>query len=247
MRMTTDPAGRKDAETIDPREGRLLRRAFQSFSRAVFRVYARLEVAPGEPLPSEPFLLCSNHSSHLDSAVLMVASGLPFDAFRLLAASDYFDPQSTAGRLIRVVLNIIAIDRASEHAVRLRHTIAECRELIRTEQVRLIAFPEGTRSTDGKMRPFKRGAAFMALALGVPVVPAYIDGAGRSLPKGSWVPKPTPIRVQFGRAIRPEDWAAIHGHKARTAYVSRELEQRIADLAAATTRGAMAGCRGSSS
>ncbi|HWF83725.1 MAG TPA: lysophospholipid acyltransferase family protein [Vicinamibacterales bacterium] len=221
---------------IDIREGRLLRRAFEYFSRAVFQVYARLEVAPGEPLPSGPFLLCSNHSSHLDSAVLMVAAGHSFDSFRLLAAADYFDPQSTTGRLTRVMLNIIAIDRASEHSVRLRRTVAECRELIRTQQVRLIAFPEGTRSTSGELLPFKRGAAFLALALALPVVPAYIDGARRSLPKGSWIPKPKPIRVQFGRTIRPEEWAAIHGRKARNEYVSRELEQRIADLAGAARR-----------
>jgi 1-acyl-sn-glycerol-3-phosphate acyltransferase len=236
MRMTTDAASHQHSETIDVRKGRLLRRAFEYFARAVFHVYARLEVAHGEPLPSEPFLLCSNHSSHLDSAVLMAASGLPFDSFRLLAAADYFDPQSTTGRLARVVLNIVAIDRASGHSVRLRRTIVECRELIRTRQVRLIAFPEGTRSTNGELLPFKRGAAFLALALALPVVPAYIDGAGRSLPKGSWIPKPTPIRVQFGRTICPEEWAAIHGQKARNDYVSRELEQRIADLAGAAGR-----------
>jgi 1-acyl-sn-glycerol-3-phosphate acyltransferase len=247
MRMNTEAAHSKDSAPIDRRDGRLLRRAFQSFSRAVFRVYARLEVAPGEPLPAGPFLLCSNHASHLDSAVLMVASGLPFDSFRLLAAADYFDPQSTAGRLTRVVLNIIAIDRSSEHSARLRRTIAECRELIRTEHVRLIAFPEGTRSIDGGMLPFKRGAAFLALALGLPVVPAYIDGARRSLPKGSWIPKPTPIRVQFGRAIRPVDWVAIHGQKARNEYVSRELEQRIGDLAQTAARAARAGACGRAS
>jgi 1-acyl-sn-glycerol-3-phosphate acyltransferase/long-chain acyl-CoA synthetase len=208
-----------------------LRRTFERFSVAVFRFYARLEVAAEEPLPSGPFLLCSNHASHLDSAVLMVASGLPFESFRLLAAADYFDPRSTTGRLTRVVLNIIAIDRASEHSARLRHTIVECRELIRTQQVRLIAFPEGTRSTDGELLPFKRGAAFLALALALPVVPAYIDGTRRSLPKGSWIPKPNPIRVRFGRTIRPEEWTAIHGQKARNEYVSREIEQRITDLA----------------
>jgi 1-acyl-sn-glycerol-3-phosphate acyltransferase/long-chain acyl-CoA synthetase len=231
MRMTTEAASHQHSKTIDVREGRLLRRAFEYFARTVFQVYARLEVAPGEPLPSEPFLLCSNHSSHLDSVVLMVAAGRSFDSFRLLAAADYFDPLSATGRVTRVVLNIIPIDRASKHSAKLRHTLLECRELVRTQQVRLIGFPEGTRSTNGELLPFKRGAAFLALALALPVVPAYIDGARRSLPKGSWIPRPTPIRVQFGRAIRPEEWARIHGQKARNEYVSRELEQRIGDLA----------------
>jgi len=212
------------------------RYAFECFARALFRLYARMDVAACEPLPSEPFLLCSNHTSHLDGAALMVASGLPFEAFRLLAAADYFDPRSSAGRLTRVVLNIVAIDRVSGQSARLRRTLAECRELVRTHQVRLIAFPEGTRSTTGDLLPFKRGAGFLAVGLGVPVVPAYIDGARRAMPKGWWVPRPTRIHVRFGRPILPADWAAIHSRKARCDYVTRELEQRIGDLARVAPR-----------
>jgi 1-acyl-sn-glycerol-3-phosphate acyltransferase len=232
MRMTTDDDVNTHSETtVRANEGRALRRAFEYFARTVFRFYSRLEVAAGEPLPAEPFLLCSNHASHMDAVVLMVAAGLPFESFRLLAAADYFDPQSATGRVTRIVLNIVAIDRTSGHAARLRHTVAECRELIRTRQVRLIAFPEGTRSTTGALQPFKRGAGFMAVELGLPVVPAYIDGARQALPKGAWVPRPTPVRVRFGRAIQPAEWAAVHGQKARLDYVTRELEQRIGDLA----------------
>jgi 1-acyl-sn-glycerol-3-phosphate acyltransferase len=234
MRMTTDAgiAGHSET-TVHANEGRALRRAFEYFARAVFRFYSRLDVAAGAPLPAEPFLLCSNHASHMDAVVLMVAAALPFESFRLLAAADYFDPQSTTGRLTRVILNIVAIDRTSGHSTRLRQTVAECAELVRTHQVRLIAFPEGTRSTTGELQPFKRGAAFLAVALGLPVVPAYIDGARQALPKGCWVPRPTRIHVQFGRPIRPAEWAEVHGLKARCDYVTRELEQRIRDLARA--------------
>jgi 1-acyl-sn-glycerol-3-phosphate acyltransferase/long-chain acyl-CoA synthetase len=197
----------------------------------LLRLYARLEVKAGAPLPSGPFLLCSNHSSHLDGAVLMIATGLPFDAFRLLAAADYFDPQSSTGRLTRAVLQIITVDRTQGHSARLRRTVSECRELIRTRQVRFIAFPEGTRSTTGELLPFKRGPAFLAVALGLPVVPAYIDGARRAFPKGSWVPRPARIRVQFGRPIQPADWATVNGQKARWNCITQELERRIANLA----------------
>ena len=210
------------------------RYAFEGFARALFRLYARLDVAACEPLPSEPFLLCSNHTSHLDGAALMVASGLRFDAFRLLAAADYFDPLSSTGRLTRAVLNIVAIDRTSGQSARLRRTLSECRELVRTHHVRFIAFPEGTRSTTDDLLPFKRGAAFLAVGLGLPVVPAYIEGARTAMPKGSWVPRPTRIRVQFGRPIRPAEWAVVHSRKARCDYVTRELEQRIGELAPGT-------------
>jgi len=90
---------------------RALKYGFESFARALFRVYLPLDITATERLPSESFLLCSNHTSHLDSVALMVAAGLPFDSFHLLAAADYFDPLSSAGRLTRGVLNIIGIDR----------------------------------------------------------------------------------------------------------------------------------------
>ncbi len=216
MHMTPEPA---------------LRHAFERFARAVFRFYATLDVAACEPLPSGPFLLCSNHSSHMDSAALMVASGLRFDDFRLLAASDYFDPATMTGRLTRVILNIVAIDRGSGRSARLRSTIAECEALVRSEHVRLIAFPEGTRSTTGELLPFKRGSAFLAVSLGLPVVPAYVDGARAALPKGSWIIRPMPVHVRFGRAIQPAEWAAIDGQKARCDYVTHELEARVGSLA----------------
>ena len=210
-----------------------IRYAFEIFTRALFRFYVRLDIGPGEPLPRQPFLLCSNHSSHLDSAALMVASGLPFDAFRLLAAADYFDPSSNIGRLTHSALNIIAVDRTSGHGLGLRKTVAEFRALIRTHDSCFIAFPEGTRSTTNELLPFKRGPAFIAVALGVPVVPAYIEGAGRSWPKGRRMPRPGRIRVRFGRAIFPSEWTNTHEGRARSAFLTRELERRIADLARA--------------
>lgn len=216
----------------DVREARALRYAFECLARAVFRTYLRLEVEARPILPSGSFLLCSNHASHLDGAALMAASGLPFESFRLLAAADYFSRESPAGRLTRSMLNIVSIDRSSGHAARLRRTVAECREVIRGEPVRLIAFPEGTRSTTGDLLPFKRGAAFLAVELGLPIVPAYIDGARKALPKGSWLPRPGRIHVRFGRPILPEEWAAAgQGQKARCGYVAREIERRITDLA----------------
>jgi 1-acyl-sn-glycerol-3-phosphate acyltransferase len=216
----------------DLREARVIRYAFERFARTVFRTYVPLEVAGRSFLPAGSFLLCSNHASHLDGAALIVASGLPFDSFRLLAAADYFSPQSSAGRLTRAVLNIVSIDRSSGHAVRLRRTVAECRELVRGEPVRLIAFPEGTRSTTGRLLPFKRGAAFLGVELGLPIVPAFIDGAGQALPKGSWLPRPGRIRVRFGPPILPGEWTTVaQGQKARCGYVAREIEQRITDLA----------------
>lgn len=214
-----------------------LRYLFERCALTAFRRYVRLEVDAGPVLPAGPFLLCSNHASHLDGAALMVATGLPFDSFRLLAAADYFSTRSAAGRITRAMLNIVAIDRTRGHSARLRQTVAQCLDLVHQAQaggevVRLIAFPEGTRSTTGDLLPFKRGPAYLAVALDVPVVPAYIDGTHAALPKGRWFPRPGRVRVRFGRPVMPGDWATVSpGQRARCGYVTAEIEQRIKDLA----------------
>lgn len=208
---------------------RSLKQGFEWFARTLFRLYLPLQVSGG--LPGEPSLVCSNHASHLDSIALMVAAGLPFASFRLLAAADYFAPQSRTGQITRSVLNIIGIDRSGAPSAGLRHTIAECAETVRAQRVHLIAFPEGTRSIEGDLQSFKRGAGFLAVALNLPVVPAYIEGARSAMPKGAWLPRPRRLAVRFGVPIRPADWQPLPGRKAQCVYVTSELERRVTDLA----------------
>jgi 1-acyl-sn-glycerol-3-phosphate acyltransferase len=214
---------------------RALKRGFESFAHAVFRLYLPLQVSGA--LPGEPSLVCSNHTSHLDSVALMVAAGLPFASFRLLAATDYFAPQSRTGRITRSVLNIIGIDRSGARSAGLRQTVAECGETVREQNVHLIAFPEGTRSVGGDLLPFKRGAGFLAVALNLPVVPAYVEGTRYALPKGAWLPRPRRLGVRFGTPIRPGEWEALPGRKAQCVYVTQELERRVGDLARRATAG----------
>ncbi|HKN47489.1 MAG TPA: lysophospholipid acyltransferase family protein [Candidatus Polarisedimenticolia bacterium] len=63
-------------------------------------------------------------------------------------------------------------------------------------------FPEGTRSSDGRLGDPRPGAAMIAALSGAPVVPAFIDGARDSLPVGSRFPSPARVHVRFGPALR---------------------------------------------
>lgn len=212
--------------------GRLSRRALEWFARVLFGRYLTTEVDGCDHLPAGPLLICSNHASHLDSAALMISTGRPFGTFRLLAAADYFTPQSLAGRVTRAFFDIVAVDRGGRHATRLRQTVAACRAQAAGDGVCFIAFPEGTRSTTGRLLPFKRGAAFLAVELGMPVVPALVSGTATALPKGRWLPRRARIVVRFGRPILPDDWATRHGRGASAAYVAAEVERRVRSLAA---------------
>ncbi len=173
---------------------------FERFCRAFFKWYCPLTIEQRHPLPDEPFLLCSNHTSHADSAVLMTASGRNFRSFALIGASDYFFRSRRLRWTVSPLMNVIPIDR-EPGAKALSACLATCRKFMQQTGGSLILYPEGTRSPDGDMQTFKSGAALFAIELDVPVVPAYIEGTHRVLPKGNHVPRAGPVTVRFGEPI----------------------------------------------
>jgi len=173
---------------------------FESFCRIFFACYCPLTVEGRQHLPEEPFLLCSNHTSHVDSAALMTATGRSFHNFALLGASDYFFHSRRVRWSVSPLMNVIPIERRPAPKS-LAACIAICRRFLTQTGGGLILYPEGTRSPDGEMQAFKAGAGMLAIELGVPLVPAYIEGSHRILPKGHSVPRPGSLTVRFGRAL----------------------------------------------
>jgi 1-acyl-sn-glycerol-3-phosphate acyltransferase len=174
---------------------------FQGFCRGFFLCYCRLTVEGREHLPASPFIICSNHTSHIDSAVLMTASGLPFSMFALLGASDYFFDSWRVRFVVSRFMNVIPIDRQAQPRS-LRRSVAMCDEFLQRTRGNLILYPEGTRSSTGEMQAFKKGAGLFAVELGVPVVPAYIEGAHKILAKGKNMPRLGTVTVRFGEPVR---------------------------------------------
>jgi len=173
---------------------------FEGFCRAFFKWYCPLMVEQRHKLPDGPFLLCSNHTSHADSAVLMTASGRSFRSFALIGASDYFFRSPGVRWAVSPLMNVIPIDR-DPGAKSLSACLDTCRQFMHQTGGSLILYPEGTRSQDGKMQPFKSGAALFAIELDVPVIPAYIEGTHHILPKGDYFPRARPVTVRFGEPI----------------------------------------------
>jgi long-chain acyl-CoA synthetase len=79
-------------------------------------------------------------------------------------------------------------------------SLAHCGDLA-DDGTSLLVFPEGTRSIDGTIAPFKPGIGLLARELGLPVVPVYLDGLYRVLPKGRTLPQPGPARVVIGEPL----------------------------------------------
>jgi len=212
---------------LAPRTGGAM---FQAFCRVFFIYYCRLTVAGKDHLPASPFIICSNHTSHIDSAVLMTASGLPFSAFAMLGASDYFFDSWRTRFLVSRFMNVIPIDRHGQHKS-LRRSLTMCEEFLQRMQGNLILYPEGTRSCDGEIQTFKKGAGLFAVDLGVPVVPAHIEGAHNVLAKGKFMPRRGTVTVRFGEPIRfkSNQFDPQWGRGSRRAAVEL-LEQRIHGL-----------------
>ena len=72
-----------------------------------------------------------------------------------------------------------------------------------------IVFPEGTRTTDGKLQPFQSGFCAIARRGGATIVPTTIDGAYAALPRGAKFPRPRPIALTFNEPITPDEIARL--------------------------------------
>jgi 1-acyl-sn-glycerol-3-phosphate acyltransferase len=206
---------------------------FECFCRAFFKWYCPLTVEERSHLPDVPFLLCSNHTSHADSAVLMTASGRGFRSFALIGASDYFFRSQPLRWLVSPLMNVIPIDR-EPGARSLSACLATCRQFMRQTGGSLILYPEGTRSQNGKMGAFKSGAALFAIELDVPVVPAYIEGTHHILPKGHYVPAAGPVTVRFGKPLELA--------RPRPGELPRERRRRAVEQLAQSIRRLSSGC-----
>ena len=73
----------------------------------------------------------------------------------------------------------------------------------------VVILPEGTRSLDGRLRPFKSGGFYMAVAARAPILPVGITGAFEYKPKKRWTIDPGPVTVNIGRPVSPQEYDAL--------------------------------------
>ena len=214
--------------------GRFFKKLFELFCKSVFIIYCPLEVEGRENLPSTSFIFCSNHCSHMDSGVLMGASGQPFMKFGMMAAKEYFFANRIRRVTLLLLMNLIPIDRKTNH-VTIIQSLAACRDFMNNGNRNIIIYPEGTRSMSGEMARFKKGPAMIGTELDIPLVPVYISGTYDAMPKGSRFIRPARICVKIGEPLYPA--AFRHGpavdqdsNKEVYAEITRELELRVHKL-----------------
>jgi len=167
----------------------------------LLRLVASLKVDSREHLKGlhDPVLLATNHQSHMDTPVVLAA--LPLSWRRrtaVAAAADFWFAGGRAKRLLATLLfNAFPFSRTDS----IRPTLERCSRLLDRGWSVLI-YPEGTRSTTGRMGPFKSGSGLMAVELGVPVVPVHVRGTFEVLPKNKAIPRRGRVQVCFGKALQ---------------------------------------------
>lgn len=194
--------------------------------RAYLRVFHGFRPAARERLGRlRGCLIVANHTSHLDALVL--AAALPLNRvnrIRSLCAKDYFFAHPAKRTVAFLLANTIPMERDRFD----RAAVAFCRKRL-AEGDNIILFPEGTRSPDGRIGPFKGGVGLLALRYGLPVVPALIRGAHACCRKGAAVPQPGRIEITFGRTVR---YRGMPNRKAAWILIAQDLQRRVRELSA---------------
>lgn len=159
----------------------------------------RLKIVGEKNVPRKgPVIIAPNHQSFLDGGI--VAAGL---SSKILKNSYFFATEEHVKHPVVKSLakrnNVIVMEKSN-----LKNSILKLSEVLKKGK-NVIIFPEGSRSYDGEMVPFKKTFAILSKELNVPVVPVCIRGAYDVLPRGSrWI-KSKKIEVEYLPPLMPED------------------------------------------
>ena len=159
----------------------------------------RLKIVGEKNVPRKgPVIIAPNHQSFLDGGI--VAAGL---SSKILKNSYFFATEEHVKHpLVKSLAkrnNVIVMEKSN-----LKNSILKLSEVLKKGK-NVIIFPEGSRSYDGEMVPFKKTFAILSKELDVPVVPVCIRGAYDVLPRGSrWI-KSKKIEVEYLPPLMPED------------------------------------------
>jgi 1-acyl-sn-glycerol-3-phosphate acyltransferase len=180
----------------------------------------RVVIEGAENIPrGESCIFLSNHVSNLDPPILLPA--IPGMCSVFLKKS-----------LMKIPLVGIAMRMAKYVPVSRGHSRAEAEQSVAIAAdalrsgVHIFIFPEGTRSTDGSLLPFKKGAFFLAADTNAPMIPIIIQGTAQMMRKGSVKVLPGVATVRFLPALRPQNFAT---REALMETVRQQMQSALAE------------------
>ena len=177
-----------------------------------------LEVQGERPFVTRaPRVSIVNHLSTLD---VVVASAICPDAFSCVGKRElrWVFPFNVGWWSLRLYY----IDRKN-HESALKTLDAAAADMVERGRTVMMA-PEGTRSPDGRMGPFKKGAFHLAMRAKLPIYPIVFAGLSEAMPKGHLIPIAHPVKVRFLPPVETRDWRP------------EELNERIGEVHASMER-----------
>ncbi|KAJ6406947.1 hypothetical protein OIU84_010457 [Salix udensis] len=185
---------------------------------SVAKIWASLTVAPffkieyerleNLPPPDVPAVYVSNHQSFLDIYTLLTLGR----SFKFISKTGIFLFPIIGWAMY--MLGVIPLKRMDSRSQ--MECLKRCMDLLK-KGASVFFFPEGTRSKDGKLCAFKRGAFSVAAKVGVPVVPITLIGTGKIMPTGlEGILNPGSVKVIIHKPIEGSD-AAVMCNEARNA------------------------------
>ncbi len=172
----------------------------------------KVKITGKENLPLVPSIYVANHTSQLD--IPIVSASIPRGLF--FVAKQELSKVPILGQYMHI-MGMIFVDRGNrEKAIQSMEIAAKKVK----KGKNLVTFPEGTRSTDNALLPFKKGSFVIAQKGQIPLVPIAIKGAGKALPKGSFIAHSSTVEVKILPAILPNEH--IHLGTAEFAQLAQE-------------------------
>lgn len=165
--------------------------------RLTGKVFFRLESKGIENIPDPPYIITPNHASNLDGFVIGIV--VPIKSFMnlyFLGFQEYFSNWFTSW--FAKLAHVIPIDPETY----LKRALQISGYVLKKEKA-LCLFPEGGRTYDGNLMPFKKGVGILSKEFDVPLIPTLIEGTYEVLPRRALFPKFRKIKVTFGKPISP--------------------------------------------
>jgi 1-acyl-sn-glycerol-3-phosphate acyltransferase len=172
---------------------------FAFFVRPIIKIILGLNIKNGDRIPAEgPAIIIANHNSHLDTVALMCLFPLfKVKNIRPVAAADYWTKNKLITWFADTFIGIIPIKRKNDGANK-EDLLAPILDALKQKKI-VIYFPEGSRGNPEEMVQFKKGISHLAMnAPDVPVVPVFLYGLGKSLPRGEGLLVPFVCDVNIG-------------------------------------------------
>jgi 1-acyl-sn-glycerol-3-phosphate acyltransferase len=191
------------------------------FVSALFRLYFRIEYQGLENVPQEGALIFApNHVSYLDP----IWVSIPIERPLRYMTWDKMTKKPLLGWLIRAYGAFpVKVENGRGDRAALRHSLEHLRE-----GGGLMIFPEGARTRDGILMPFKPGVIRLALDTDAPIVPVTIIGGYDAYAPHHLIPRPYKVKVIYHEPMKLKWPSEVSGHKEYEREQARKLRRQVA-------------------